>query len=170
MNIKNKSSIVAFLGVFTGLALILAFIESQIPPILAMPGIKIGLPNIAIIVILYKLDFRYALSINIARVIIISLLFGTMLSFIYSLFGAIISTIIMALLKEINCLSIITVSIIGAVRHNVSQIILAIVLFSLQEIIYYLPLLLFSAIITGILIGICGYIILKRIGLFQENV
>ena len=169
MKKKIKSSYVAYLGIFTSLALILAFIESQIPTIVPIPGIKIGLPNIAIVIILYKLGFKEAISVNVIRVIIVSLLFGSALSFIYSLCGAICSTFIMFILKKLQKLSLITISVLGAVTHNICQIIVAIFVLDLLQLIYYLPVLLFSGTIAGVFVGLISGIVLKRIENFKDN-
>lgn len=169
MNKENRSSYVAFLGIFTAVALILAFIESQIPTFIPIPGVKLGLPNIAIVIILYKLGFKESLIINVVRVLIISLLFGSALSLIYSLSGAILSTLLMGLLKHFNYVNMITVSVIGAVCHNITQVIVAMFILELNQLIYYLPILLISGTISGIFIGLIAAIICKRIDLKKEK-
>lgn len=169
MNKTNRSYYIAFLGIFTAVALILAFIESQIPTIIPVPGVKLGLPNIAIVIILYKIGFKESLIINIIRVLVVSLLFGSAISLIYSLSGAIISTLLMALIKHFNIFEVITVSVLGAVCHNVTQVIVAMFVLKLSQLIYYLPVLLISGTISGIVIGIIASIICKRIELKKEK-
>lgn len=166
---RIKSSKVTFLGVFTAVALILAFIESQIPEFVPIPGIKIGLPNIAIVIILYKLGFKEALVVNIIRILLVCLLFGTVLSFIYSLSGGIVSLLVMYFLKKTKIIQIITVSVVGAVTHNIAQIVVAIFVLEVSQLIYYFPVLLLTGTISGIIVGIIAGIISKRIDLEKKE-
>ena len=156
-----KKSRVAFLGLFTAFAMILSFVESQIPTFVAIPGIKLGLPNIAIIVILYRFGWKEASVISLLRVLLTSLLFGTVLSMLYSFAGAILSLIVMILLKKI--LSTVTISVLGGVFHNVGQILVAIMVTETQQLIYYLPVLIISGVISGIAVGMVSAISVKKI-------
>ena len=156
-----RSQKVAFLGIFTALAMILSYIETLIPSFVAIPGIKLGLANIAVIVILYKIGWKEAFAVSIIRVILSSLLFTTVLSMLYSLAGAILSLIAMILLKKIK-LSTITISVIGGVCHNIGQIAVAIFMTETAELVYYLPVLLMTGTISGILIGLVGAITVKK--------
>ena len=156
-----RSQKVAFLGIFTALAMILSYIEPLIPSFVAIPGIKLGLANIAVIVILYKIGWKEAFAVSIIRVILSSLLFTTVLSMLYSLAGAILSLFAMILLKKIK-LSTITISVIGGVCHNIGQIAVAIFMTETAELVYYLPVLLITGTISGILIGLVGAITVKK--------
>lgn len=156
-----RSQKVAFLGIFTALAMILSYIETLIPSFVAIPGIKLGLANIAVIVILYKIGWKEAFAVSIIRVILSSLLFTTVLSMLYSLAGAILSLVAMILLKKIK-LSTITISVIGGVCHNIGQIAVAIFMTETAELVYYLPVLLITGTISGILIGLVGAITVKK--------
>ena len=156
-----RSQKVAFLGIFTALAMILSNIDTLIPSFVAIPGIKLGLANIAVIVILYKIGWKEAFAVSIIRVILSSLLFTTVLSMLYSLAGAILSLFAMILLKKIK-LSTITISVIGGVCHNIGQIAVAIFMTETAELVYYLPVLLITGTISGILIGLVGAITVKK--------
>lgn len=156
-----RSQKVAFLGIFTALAMILSYIETLIPSFVAIPGIKLGLANIAVIVILYKIGWKEAFAVSIIRVILSSLLFTTVLSMLYSLAGAILSLFAMILLKKIK-LSTITISVIGGVCHNIGQIAVAIFMTETAELVYYVPVLLITGTISGILIGLVGAITVKK--------
>ena len=156
-----RRSRVAFLGLFTAFAMILSFVESQIPTFVAIPGIKLGLPNIAIIVILYRFGWKEASVISLLRVLLTSLLFGTVLSMLYSFAGAILSLIVMILLKKI--LSTVTISVLGGVFHNVGQILVAIMVTETQQLIYYLPVLIVSGVISGVAVGMVSAISVKKI-------
>ena len=163
-----RSQKVAFLGIFTALAMILSYIETLIPSFVAIPGIKLGLANIAVIVILYKIGWKEAFAVSIIRVILSSLLFTTVLSMLYSLAGAILSLFAMILLKKIK-LSTITISVIGGVCHNIGQIAVAIFMTETAELVYYLPVLLITGTISGILIGLVGAITVKKMEKFLDR-
>ena len=156
-----RRSRVAFLGLFTAFAMILSFVESQIPTFVAIPGVKLGLPNIAIIIILYRFGWKEASIISLLRVLLTSLLFGTVLSMLYSIAGAVLSLIVMILLKKI--LSTVTISVLGGVFHNIGQILVAIMVTETQQLIYYLPVLIISGVISGIAVGLVSAISVKKI-------
>ena len=107
-----KAKKIAYLGLLTALAMILSFVESQIPALVAIPGIKVGLPNIAIVFVLYKLGGKYAIGISAVRVFLVSLLFGNLQVFTFSMAGALLSMLGMILLKKTNWFSVIAVSIL----------------------------------------------------------
>ena len=156
----NRSR-VAFLGLFTAFAMILSFVESQIPTFVAIPGIKLGLPNIAIIIILYKFGHKEAITVSLLRVLLTSLLFGTVLSMLYSIAGAVLSLLAMILLKKF--LSIVAVSVIGGICHNIGQIVVACLVTATQQLMYYLPVLIISGVIAGIVIGMVAALSYKKI-------
>lgn len=158
-----KTRKIAFLGLFTAIAMILSYIEAQIPPLVAIPGIKIGLPNIAIVVVLYKVGWKEALSINLVRVLLVSVLFGTALSLLYSISGAALSFAIMIILKKSKIFSPIMVSVSGGIFHNIGQIVVACLVLQTSELLYYLPVLLISGTISGILIGLIGAQVVKKL-------
>lgn len=165
---KNKRiGRVAQLGIFTAAALILSYVESLLPPIwAAMPGIKIGLPNIIIIIILYKAGFKAAAAVSFIRVSIVALLFGSVMTLAYSLAGAVLSLCLMALFKKLKLFSPVGVSIIGGVTHNLGQILVAIALFDRLQIGYYMIVLAFTGTVAGVFIGLAGTLLLKRLERF----
>lgn len=160
---KNKN--VALYGVLISLALILSFVEAKIPLNFAIPGIKMGLPNIVIVFALYALGAKAAITISIVRVLIIGILFGNGASFIYSIAGAILSLTMMIILKKMNILSTKGVSIVGGVAHNLGQILMAIILLESILISYYFPFLCLSGVVSGVIIGILADYVIKRIKL-----
>ena len=157
-----KAKRIAYLGLLTALAMILSFVESQIPAFVAIPGIKMGLPNIAIVFVLYKLGGKYAIAISAVRVFLVSLLFGNLQAFTFSMAGALLSMLGMILLKKTNWFSVITVSIVGGILHNVGQIAAACIWTNTAEIALYLPVLLISGLVTGGLIGLAAGLLVKR--------
>ena len=144
-------------------ALILSFVESRIPALVAIPGIKAGLANIAVIFALYKLGAREAVVVSILRILIVSMLFGNVASLIYSIAGAVLSLSIMILLKKLTPLTTVAVSVCGGVMHNVGQIVAASFMLNTNVVVYYLPFLLVSGTLAGIAIGIASALLIKRI-------
>ena len=116
---KNKNKTVAFLGLCTSLALILAYVEIILGPLFpAIPGIKMGLPNIVIVFLLYRKGIMSALCVSFVRIVLVSILFGNAMSFLYSLAGAALSLVVMILLQKLNIMSAVGVSVAGGVTHG----------------------------------------------------
>ena len=151
------------LGILLALALILSYVESLIPFFLSVPGMKLGLVNIIIILILYIDCWQDAILISVMRVLLAGFMFGNVYSIAYSLSGAILSFIIMLIMKNIFQLHIVVVSIFGGVFHNIGQILIATVVASNVYIMGYLPALYIAGMITGLLIGILAYELYPRI-------
>ena len=146
-----------------GLALILSYVESLFPLSIAVPGVKMGLPNLVIVFALYRMGAGSAARISLVRVMIIALLFGNVYSFLYSLAGAALSLLLMALLKKVPGLHEAGVSVAGAVMHNIAQIGVAMIILGTKKIIYYLPALLVSGVVSGVVIGILAALMIGRI-------
>ena len=144
---------IAYLGLLLTLALILSYVESLIPFFVAIPGVKLGLANLVVLICLYVYPAKYAFMISGIRVILSGLLFGSMFSILYSLAGALLSLIIMLLAKKVFKMGILGVSILGGVFHNVGQLLVAIAVVSNFRIAYLFPYLLLSGVITGAVIG-----------------
>ncbi len=159
MNTKKT----AFIGIAISLAMILSFVESQIPAFVAIPGVKVGLPNLVIVVLLYKFGWKEATLVNILRVVLVSLLFGNVQTLSFSLAGAALSLLGMILLKRCEKFSPIAVSITGGVLHNVGQILTACLWTQTPQIAYYLPVLLLSGTIAGVVIGLIGGMLIERL-------
>ena len=145
------------------LSMILSYFESLVPPLMAVPGVKVGLPNLVMVFMLYKIGWKETAIVSILRVILVGILFGTPLSMIYSLVGATLSLIGMILLKKTGLFAPVTVSVVGGILHNVGQIATACFVMDTAEIAYYLPVLLISGTAAGIIIGIVAALILKRL-------
>lgn len=161
---KNKSRKTAFVGLFVALALILAYVEILLPPLYpSLPGIKMGLPNIIIIFLLYRCGMRFAITVSLMRILIVTMLFGNAMAFLYSLAGGILSILVMIILRRLDILSTVGVSIAGGVTHNVGQILMAMFLLDTAEIGYYLVVLTITGIIAGLFVGLCGSVLIKKI-------
>ena len=153
----------ALLGVLTAGAIVIAILESFIPSV-GIPGVKLGLANIVILVILYELGILEAIIVNLLRVIVVGLVRGTFLSmgFLMSLTGAFLSLGIMILFYLlIKKFSIIGVSVIGSIFHVAGQILIAMLFLGTAYIFLYLPVIALSAIITGVFVGIMAHLIIK---------
>ncbi|MBR6537291.1 MAG: Gx transporter family protein [Lachnospiraceae bacterium] len=155
---------IAVLGLCTAVALILAYVESMLPPLFhAVPGIKIGLPNIIIVFVLYRFGLKEAATVSLIRMLAVSFMFGNMMALVYSLAGAFLSMFVMVILKKLNFLSVVGVSVAGGVFHNVGQILTAMLLLGTAELGYYLIVLTVTGTVSGIFVGLCGAIVEKRI-------
>lgn len=158
INIKT----LCFLGLFTALAMVLSYVEAVLPPIWsAVPGIKIGLPNIIIIFLLYRFSFKHAAAVSLVRILLSALLFGNAMTLLYSFAGALLSIIIMWLLKKTERFSMVGVSVAGGVCHNLGQILVAMLVLSTAEIGYYMIVLAVTGTVAGILVGILGSLLIK---------
>ena len=144
---------VAYYGIFAALAILMGYVEAMIP-IPAPPGIKLGLSNVVVVLCMYVMDTKSAFFISIVRIFISALLFKGFVSMWYSLSGALLSFFVMAFLYRLKGVSIIGVSAAGGVFHNIGQIIVAAILLGRNIVIYLLPLLMISGVITGVIIGI----------------
>ena len=153
----------AYFGVFTALALIFSYVETLIPFQFGIPGVKLGLANLIIVIVLYKTDWKEALLLSVVRIVLAGFIFGSLFSILYSLAGGILSLAVMALLKKKDSFSVMGVSMAGGVTHNVGQLIVAMIVVETYQVGYYLPVLLIAGLITGAVIGIVAGEVLKRI-------
>lgn len=160
---KNRRTKAAYLGVFTALALIFSYIETLIPFQIGIPGVKLGLANLIIVIALYKMRVRDALALSVVRILLAGFLFANLFSIIYSLAGGILSLAVMAFLKKRGTFSVIGVSVAGGVFHNIGQLLVAMFVVETFSVAYYVPVLLIAGVITGCLIGIVSNEMLKRL-------
>ena len=157
---KNR---VAYFGVFTALALIFSYIETLVPISFGIPGVKLGLANLIIVIALYKIPLREVYVLSIVRVLLSGVLFGNYFSIAYSLAGGLLSLTVMALLKKAGGFRVIGISIAGGVCHNIGQLVVAMIVVETFAMSYYMPVLLVAGLITGFLIGVVADQVLKRI-------
>lgn len=154
---------VAYFGVLTALALIFSYVETLIPIQFGIPGVKLGLANLIIVIALYRMKLSEAYLLSIVRVLLAGFIFGNYFSIIYSLAGGLLSLTVMALLRKKGGFSVIGVSIAGGVFHNIGQLIVASVIVETFSVMYYVPVLLIAGLVTGLLIGIASDGMLKRL-------
>lgn len=157
------SSKKVYFGLFTALALIFSYVETLIPISFGIPGVKLGLANLIIVIALYKLDIREVYLLSVTRVVLAGFMFGNMFSIIYSLAGGLLSLTIMYLLKKKEGFSVVGISIAGGVFHNIGQLIIAMAVVESTKIGYYIPVLMIAGLLTGLVIGIVSDEMLKRL-------
>jgi len=153
---------IAYLGVFLALSMIFSYVEVLIPFYFGVPGMKLGLPNAVIVILLYAFGPVEALIVNLLRIFLTSLLFTNVFSFWFSLAGGLISFLVMFLMKRLLSFSPCGTSIFGGVFHNVGQLLVAMVIVSNYAVSFYLPVLLIFGFLTGALNGVIAREILKR--------
>ena len=135
----------AYLGLFAAVAIIFGYVESLVPVFTGIPGIKLGLANLAVLFILDRYSFKEAALVSVVRILVIGFMFGNLFSILYSLAGAALSLTVMDLLKKHSDFSLIGISVAGGVTHNIGQLIVAMMI--------YAPALLVAGVLAGILIG-----------------
>lgn len=155
---------VSQMGLLIALSLVLSYIEAQIPAFVAIPGVKVGLANIVVVFALYRLGTKEAAIVSLLRVLIAALMFGSVLSLAYSFAGAFLSLLGMVLLRKTKLFGCVAVSVVGGVLHNLGQILTACVLLETNVLVYYLPFLILSGTIAGVVIGLVAALVLKRFG------
>ena len=160
---KNTSHNVALAAMLAALALIFSYIEAILPLSAGIPGVKLGIANLVVIVALYVLGFKYAMIVNVLRILVAGLLFNGAFGAMYSMAGGVLSLTVMYLLKKTNLFSTVGISMAGGVAHNLGQLLVAALIVSTMKLFYYFPVLLFSGMISGILIGIVAALTLKRL-------
>lgn len=157
---KNRT---AYFGVFTALALIFSYVEMLIPIQLGIPGVKLGLANLPVVVFLYKRNTAEALLLSVVRIVLAGLMFANLFSILYSLAGGILSLFVMAFFKNRKTFSVIGVSIAGGISHNMGQLAVAMLVVETYRVGYYFPVLLVAGMLTGMAIGIAANEVLKRL-------
>lgn len=164
-----KTKKIAYLGLLIALAFVFSYIEFLIPVNIGVPGAKLGLANLVVIVALYTLGERDAFLLSVVRIVLVGFTFANMASMIYSLAGGILSYVAMVIAKRTKLLSMTGVSVLGGVFHNVGQIIVAILVLETASLVYYLPVLLIAGITSGVIIGILGAMVTKRMAGIVEK-
>lgn len=164
-----ESKKLTLLSLLLSISLVLGYFEHLIPLPIAIPGIKLGLSNIVLIYALYFLGTKEAFSLMIMKVILSGLLFAGVSGAMYAFSGGLSSLIVMSLVKNITGVSVLGVSIIGSVFHNVGQITLASLIIESKYIFFYLPILLVSSVITGIITGLIAKYVMHSLKVISMN-
>ena len=159
-----KSKRIAYIGLLIALAFVFSYVEFLLPISLGIPGVKLGLANLVILVCFYRIGEKEAGILSLIRVLLVGFTFANMAMMLYSLAGALLSFLAMYLAKRTSRLSITGVSVLGAVFHNIGQIIMAMLLLRSNAILSYLPVLMVTGVVAGIVIGLVGAALVRRLG------
>lgn len=149
----------------TACAMILSYVESLLPSV-GIPGVKMGLANIAVIFVLFRFGWKEAAGVSLVRVVLVSLLFGSVGALLYSLAGAVLSLAVMALLRRADRFTTVGVSVAGGIAHNAGQVLMAMLILETKQLIAYLPVLAIAGIGGGILTGLTAALLIRRIPKF----
>lgn len=158
----KKTKRLVLLAMLTAVAMILSYVESLLPSV-GIPGVKMGLANIAVIFALFRFSWKEAAALSLVRVVLVSLLFGSVGAMLYSLAGAVLSLAVMALLRRIDRFSTVGISVAGGVAHNAGQILMAMLILQTRQLLGYLPVLAVSGIAGGVLTGLAAALLIRRI-------
>lgn len=158
----KKTKRLVLLAMLTAVAMILSYVESLLPSV-GIPGVKMGLANIAVIFALFRFGWKEAAALSLVRVVLVSLLFGSVGAMLYSLAGAVLSLAVMALLRRIDRFSTVGISVAGGVAHNAGQILMAMLILQTKQLLGYLPVLAVSGIAGGVLTGLAAAMLIRRI-------
>lgn len=171
---QDKIRKITILAALSAFAIILGYVETLIPLNFGIPGIKLGLANLVIVIMLFadrfSFGFRDTLIVNLIRIFIVGIMFSNVYGIIYSLCGGLVSLLVMYLLKRTGAVSVLGVSIIGGVMHNLAQLIVAMIVVEQLKVIYYAPVLLLSGSICGAVIGVAGGILSSRINKIKIDI
>lgn len=158
----KKMKRLVLLAMLTAVAMILSYVESLLP-LVGIPGVKMGLANIAVIFALFRFGWKEAAALSLVRVVLVSLLFGSVGAMLYSLAGAVLSLAVMALLRRIDRFSTVGISVAGGVAHNAGQILMAMLILQTKQLLGYLPVLAVAGIAGGVLTGLAAALLIRRI-------
>ncbi len=154
---------IAGIGMMIALAFVLAYVESLLPLSFGIPGVKIGLSNLVVMVCLYRYSIKDTFGVSLVRIILVGITFGNFYSMLYSLAGGMFSFLMMLLLKKTNRFSVYGVSMAGGVCHNMGQIVVASLVLKTKLLVYYVPFLLISGVLSGIAIGLVSGLLIKHL-------
>ena len=166
---KISAKTVALMAMIIALAMIFSYVETMIPINFGIPGVKLGLANLVIVAAIYLFGGKQAFLISIVRIFLSGFMFGNLASIMYSLAGGLLSLAVMLLLKKTDKLSILAVSVMGGICHNIGQLIVAMFVVENLKLIFYVPVLLISGFLTGLLIGIVCRVILPAVKRAYES-
>ncbi|MBE6536447.1 MAG: Gx transporter family protein [Ruminococcaceae bacterium] len=166
MNKKFNTRRITLLGLGVAVAMLLSYVEFLLPPLFsAVPGIKIGLANIIIVYLFFKSSVTDAALVSLVRLFLSALLFGSVLTMIYSLAGACLSFCVMLLLKKSGMFSEVGISVLGGIFHNLGQVLVAILILRTREIGYYMIVLVFTGTVAGLFVGVASALMIKHLDL-----
>lgn len=161
---------ISYLSLFTAFAIVLSYIEVILPFNFGIPGVKLGLANLVIVLVMKNMGPKEALWINVVRIFIIALLFGNLFSLAFSISGAFFSMLVMFIFWKTKSFSIIFISTAGGIAHNLAQIMIASIIVNAYGILYYIPVLVIAGFLTGLILGIIAGILQNKLKFFLRQV
>lgn len=167
-NKKNIAKVTAKYGMLVALACVFSFIEAMIPISIGVPGVKLGLANLVTMIALYSLSLQGTILVSVVRVLLTGAMFGGMSVILYSMAGCTVSLLCMVLAKKTRRFSMVGVSVLGGIGHNLGQMLVAVMVMENTNLWYYFSVLMLAGIIAGSVIGLLGGIILKRLSDFLD--
>ena len=167
--IANNTQKLTLLAVLLSLALILGYVESLIPIMPGVPGVKLGLSNIVLLICLYTVGIKETIVLMLLKILLSTALFGNVSVMMYSLAGGVLSVVFMVIAKYLLRLSVIGTSVVGGVFHNVGQVSLAIIILHQRLLLNYMAVLVIVGILTGILTGVITLLLLKHLKVFTKK-
>lgn len=156
---------ITYLGLLLAVALIIGYIEFLLPPVSGVPGVKLGLSNIITLITLKLFGKKEAGIVLVLRILLSGLLFGNLFAVLFSLSGGLLAFFAMLLADSAGRFSLVGISALGGVTHNIGQLLAAMLTLKLSGLIYYAPVLLVSGLICGLLTGFLAGLVLKRLGI-----
>lgn len=163
---RSKYQIMVYIAMLAAQAVVIGIIEGMIPsPLSFAPGAKIGLANLITVLAIFTLPMKYSIQVVVIRIILTALIGGNLSTFFYSFAGGILSYFAMIAVKQLgpNRVSIIGISVLGGVMHNIGQLTVAAIFAKSFSVMNYLPVLSFSGILAGFVVGFTGNFLLNRI-------
>lgn len=167
---QSRAKKISACAMFTALAMIVGYLEHMIPLPFAVPGVKLGLANVVIVAMMYLIGAKEAFIVDIVRVLLSGVMFTGLSAMMYALAGALTSFVVMSLVRRCKTFSIIGVSVAGALTHNAAQYSLAAIIVHTVGLISYLPVLMISGSVTGIVVGTVANIIVERLKNYRKRV
>lgn len=161
MGFRSKKT--ARLGLLIALAFVFSYLEYFLPIPFGIPGVKLGMANLVILVAIYIMSIPEAFFLSVLRLLLVAFTFGNLSAFLFSFAGAALSFLVMIAAKRSKRFSVMGVSVAGGVSHNIGQILVAVLILETEELILYLPVLILSGLIAGIVIGLLGGMITNRV-------
>ncbi len=151
------------MGLLLAFALILSYVETLIPLGVGIPGIKLGLANLAVVLCLYLFGWKEAMLLTIIKALLCAFLFGNLFMLLYSLSGAILSALVMSALKYSHAFHVPVVSAAGGVAHDLGQLLVAAMVVDTYSVFYYMPVLIIAGLLTGLAIGAAASLVLPYV-------
>lgn len=162
-SVRQATLRTAYSGLLIATMLVLGYVESLLPAVGTVPGIKMGLSNSVLIFAVYMLDLPTAWMLMVLKVFLTGLLFGGATTILYSMAGGVLSMLLMTVLSRLDGVHPVTVSMVGGVMHNVGQVLMAMLLFHTRQLLYYMAVLIGVGMVCGALTGVCASSVMKHL-------